>query len=106
MSDRPMKRRAAIDDSMPDVADLQADLDVVREALDQLLRKAETAGMSRHRRFLRYLRTIDRMHREVGQLLDQTGESERESVDDAAEGLKEVWARLAIARSAARARFH
>ena len=99
-----MLRRAAIDASTPDIADIKADLDTVREALDRLLRKVEAAGMSRHRRFVRYLEALERMHGEVGELLKQGDEDDK--VDDAAEGLKEVWARLAIARSAAEARFH
>jgi hypothetical protein len=99
-----MQRRAAIEEETPPVADIRADLDAVRSALDRLLRKAEMAGMNRQRRFVRYLETLDRMHREVGELLEQSDDDA--CVDVAAEGLKEVWARLAIARSAAEARFH
>ena len=99
-----MQRRAAIEEETPPIADIQADLDAVRKALDRLLRKAEAAGMNRQRRFVRYLEALDRMHREVGELLEQGDDDQ--TVDVAAESLKEVWARLAIARTAAEARFH
>ena len=99
-----MHRKAAIEAATPDIADIKADLETVRKVLDRLLRKVEAAGMSRHRRFVRYLEALERMHGEIGQILEQGDEDD--NVDDAAEGLKEVWARLAIARSAAEARFH
>jgi hypothetical protein len=83
--------------------EIRIDHQAVRVALDRLVRKAEAAGMSRRRRFVRYLQTLDRMHRELGDLLEQGDDGGH--IDDAAEGLKEVLARLAVARSAAESRF-
>ena len=96
-----MRKMDALDQSTPAVDDLRDDLEAIGIALDRLIGKARAAD-NRHRRFDRYLKTLDRMHREVAEMLEGGGSAK---VDEAARGVREAWARLAIANSAAAARF-
>lgn len=99
-----MQRMRALDDATPDLDELKADLDSIRDALDRLLRKAEAAGVGESRRLGRYLATLNDMHDEVVQAVDEV-EGEERDVNHIASGVREAWARLAIAKTAADARF-
>ena len=102
MAIAPMQKAKSLRGSTPDVDALRDDLEAIGTALGRLLQRAEKADSSRHPRFVRYLVTLERMHQDVVELLD---ESDPVPVDEATRGVREAWARLAIARSAAEARF-
>lgn len=104
MAIKPMQRMRALDEAAPDLDELKADLDIIRSALDRLLRKAEAAGIGKRRRLGRYLATLDEMHDAVVGAIDDI-DDEAEEVDRIRKGVREAWARLAIAKTAADARF-
>ena len=97
-----MRKIDSLQQSTPDVDDLRDDLEAIGVALGRLLRRAEAADSSRYPRFVRYLVTLERMHRDVELLLK---DRDPVPVAEAARSVEEAWARLAIARSAAEARF-
>ena len=102
MAVTPMRKVESLRNSTPDIDELRDDLEAIGAALGRLLRRAETADSSRHPRFVRYLVTLERMYRDTAELLDDRNPV---PVAEAARGVEEAWARLAIARSAAEARF-
>lgn len=98
-----MYRARALDASAPGVDELKVELDSIRGALDRLLRKADAAGIGESRRFGRYLRQLDKLHDSVVQALDDV-DGEAHEVDHIARDVREAWARLAIAKTAAEVR--
>ena len=86
--------------------DLRADLDTIREDLDRLLAMAETAGVGRRRRFGQYLQTLDRKQTDMHVALSRIDDADNDiDIEDIEAGVREAWARLAIAERAAEARF-
>lgn len=103
MDTKPMQRARALDMSTPGVDELRAELDSIRAALDRLLSKADAAGIGEGRRLSRYLRQLDDLHDSVVQGLGDI-EGETRDVEHVARDVREAWARLAIAKTAAEAR--
>ena len=86
--------------------DLRSDLDTIREDLDRLLAMAKTAGVGQRRRFGQYLETLDRKQSDMHVALGQVDDGETDiDIDDIEAGVRDAWARLAIAKRAAEARF-
>lgn len=82
-----------------ELAQLQAELDTLKARADQ-----ERAGQPM--KFEEYLATLTEKSEEVGDKLENLKYSGSDAVDDIKTGLKEAWQRLAIAKRAAKARFH
>ena len=102
MAVTPMRKVESLRNSTPDIDNLRDDLDAIGAAIGRLLQRAEAADSSRHPRFVRYLVTLERMYRDAAELLD---DADTATVTEVARGVEEAWARLAIAKSAAEARF-
>jgi len=86
--------------------DLRSDLDAIRQDLDRLLAMAKAAGVGRRRRFGKYLEILDRKQADMHVALDQLDDDETDiDIDDVEAGVRDAWARLAIAKRAAEARF-
>jgi hypothetical protein len=86
--------------------DLRSDLDTIREDLDRLLAMAEAAGVGRRRRFGEYLETLDRKQADMHVALERVDDGRADiDIDEIEAGVREAWARLAIAKRAAEARF-
>ena len=90
----------------PKLEDLRSDLDTIRRDLDRLLAMANAAGVGRRRRFGQYLAILDRKQADMHVALERVDDGETDiDVDDIEAGVRDAWARLAIAKRAAEARF-
>ena len=85
---------------------VKSDLDQVREEVDSLKAKAESYGKSRDSRFFRYLEKIDEKQETVSSRVEAAETSGDAAWGEIRDGLKEAQQRLAIAKLAARSRFH
>ena len=74
--------------------------------LDSLKAKAESYGKSRDSRFFRYLEKIDEKQETVSSRVEAAETSGDAAWGEIRDGLKEAQQRLAIAKLAARSRFH
>lgn len=86
--------------------EIRADLAKLRAELDTLKARAGLEKVEQSQKFNRYLETLSDKSEEVGEKLDNLKGSGSDAVDDIKTGLKEAWQRLAIAKKAAKARFH
>lgn len=85
---------------------VKSELDQLREEIDSLKAKSDSSGSSRDSRFFRYLERIDDKHETVSERI-RALESDGENTWGEIRGeLKEAQQRLAIAKLAARSRFH
>ena len=85
---------------------IRTELDDLREEIDKLKERSAEADSSRTGRFDRYLDTLDAKRTEVRESLDTMEEQGEGPWDHIHQGLHEVQQRLAIAKLAARSRFH
>ena len=85
---------------------IRAELEQLRAELDKLKAQADESSAEKQIKFDRYLDTLDEKRNEVGEKLEALKDSGDDAIDDIKEGLKEAWQRLAIAKTAAKIRFH
>ena len=85
---------------------IQAELTELRAELTKLRALAEKENADQRKKFDRYLDALNEKSEDVSAKLDSLKESGGDAADDIKKGLKEAWERLAIAKQAAKARFH
>lgn len=86
--------------------EVRAELDDLKVEIEKLKSKSAESGSSRTGRFDRYLDTLDAQRIEVRERLDAARHPDEDRWEDIRQGLKEAQQRLAIAKLAARSRFH
>ena len=85
---------------------LRADLARIRTELDALQALADRAGLSRGKRYYRYLDTLERKEADIREAIAGVERPNEQVVRRIQKGVKEAWQRLAIAKTVAEARFH
>jgi len=85
---------------------IRAELDQLGGEIDRLKTKAEQAGADKALRFREYLGTLEKKTKDVVARLDKLENQGADALVDIRNGVREAKQRLAIARQAARARFH
>ena len=85
---------------------IRTELDDLKLEIEKLKSKSAESDSARNGRFDRYLDTLDAKRIEVRDRLDSTAQAGDDSWDEVRQGLKEAQQRLAIAKLAARSRFH
>ena len=85
---------------------VRSDLDQLREEVDSLKAKSEQHDARRDSRFYRYLERIDEKREAVRERIDALDTTSQNTWGEVRDGLKEAQQRLAIAKLAARSRFH
>jgi len=78
----------------------------LRLELDKLKAQAAREKADKRVEFDQYLDSLHEKSKEVGAKLDALKDSGGDALDDIRTGLNEAWERLAIAKRAAKARFH
>ncbi|MDX1498274.1 MAG: hypothetical protein R3176_00145 [Woeseiaceae bacterium] len=89
-----------------DKQDVRAELRDIGAELDRLKEKSAAAGPETDDRFDRYLDLLEKRCLEVGEKLEAMDAEDDPDLADIQLGLRDARQRLAIARKAARARFH
>jgi hypothetical protein len=85
---------------------VRTELDNIRTEVERLKMRSAENGSEDTSRFDRYLDTLDEKREEVAENLDSLKESGAEAWTDIKKGMKEAKQRLAIAKVAAKSRFH
>jgi hypothetical protein len=85
---------------------IRMELEDIRGEIEKLKKKSADSDSSRSGRFDRYLDTLNAKRIEVRECLDATETEGEEPWDQIHQGLREAQQRLAIAKLAARSRFH
>lgn len=86
--------------------EIKLELTKLRAEMDKLKAQAAKEKAEQRVKFDAYLETLDEKSDEVGAKLEELKDTSGEAVEDIKTGLKEAWQRLAIAKQAAKARFH
>lgn len=86
--------------------EMRAELAQIRAELEKLRATAEQEEAEQRKKFDRYLETLNQKSDEVSGKLDELKDSSGDALADIKTGMKEAWERLAIAKQAAKARFH
>jgi hypothetical protein len=86
--------------------EIRTELALLRAELDKLKARADQEKLEQSEKFDRYLEALAEKSEEVGEKLEILKDSGSDAVDDIRTGLTEAWERLAIAKQAAKARFH
>ena len=85
---------------------IRTELDDIRAEVERLKMRSAEHGSEDTSRFDRYLNTLDKKRRAVVANLDTFKGSSSERWTDIKQGVKEAKERLAIAKMAAKSRFH
>lgn len=86
--------------------EIRAELAHLKAELDSLHVEAERKKLEQESKLEDYLKTLSDKSEEVGKKLDNLKDSGSDAVDEIRAGLTEAWERLAIAKNAAKAKFH
>ena len=84
----------------------QSELDKIGAEIRKLKATAEAAGAEQRVRFVRYVSELEDRCEDLGDRLDSIKSSGEDAAADLSRGLKDARDRLAIAKRAAKARFH
>lgn len=87
-------------------AGVRAELEELKAEVGRLRARAAEAGLPATTRFSRYLETLEAKRSEVARRLEAIREAGDDAWDDIESGLTEARQRLAIAKLAAKSRFH
>ena len=86
--------------------EIRAELAHLKAELDSLQVEAARKKLEQESKLDDYLKTLADKSEEVGKKLDNLRESGSDAADEIRAGLTEAWERLAIAKNAAKAKFH
>ena len=86
--------------------EIRAELAHLKAELDSLHVEAERKKLEQESKLDDYLKTLSNKSEEVGKKLDNLKDSGSDAADEIRAGLTEAWERLAIAKNAAKAKFH
>jgi len=86
--------------------EIRAELAQLKAELDSLQVEAERKKLEQESKFDDYLTTLTEKSEEVGKKLENLKDSGSDAAEEIRAGLTEAWERLAIAKNAAKAKFH
>ena len=86
--------------------EVRANLEMLKTDVAKLKARAEQIEARERSRFAQYVDELDESRDAVARRLDELRDAGSNARDDIERGLKEAWDRLAIAKKAAKARFH
>lgn len=86
--------------------EVRANLEMLKADVAKLKARSEQIETNQRSRFDQYIEQLEENREAVARKLDELKDSTGKAREDIERGLKEAWDRLAIAKKAAKARFH